>query len=179
MVVDNNAPQPYAKADLRIKCNLFWAGGLDYCVQHVVHKGYTHLWFLNDDILFVSPAPFIHRVWNRMLHVEKHCGPVGVYSPSFTTNPYHPHMVQSVGQGFTRIGYVDGIAPLISLDCLQEIGGLDMGDNHVGYGVDVWLSTRSAEKGWVVIVDHELVARHRYHGTARTISGMMERARSS
>jgi GT2 family glycosyltransferase len=85
-------------------------------------------------------------------------------------------MVQSVGQGFTRVGYVDGIAPLISLDCLQEIGGLDMGDNQIGYGVDVWLSFRAAEKGWAVIVDQEVVARHRYHETARQITGLMERA---
>ncbi|WP_462325247.1 glycosyltransferase family 2 protein [Desulfoplanes sp.] len=175
-VLDNNAPQPYEKAQKRLSDNRFWAGALDYCVKDYASRGYTHLWFLNNDIFFVSSPPVVHRCWARMQYLEKQGARVGVYSPSFTANPYHPHMVTSSRGGFSEVAYVDGIAPLIRLDCIRDIGGLDVGDNDIGYGVDVWMSLRASRKGWSVVVDHEVVARHRYHATSRSFDGFMERA---
>lgn len=177
-VLDNNAPQAYEKAQKRLSNNRFWAGALDYCVNDCLARGYTHLWFLNNDILFTSRYPLIHRALIRLQYLEKKGHRVGIYSPSFTTNPYHPQMVQSARQGFKHVAYIDGIAPLISLECLREIGGLDRGENEIGYGVDVWMSLRASRQGWGVVVDQELVARHRYHGTARHVSGFMDRARA-
>lgn len=113
---------------------------------------------------------------NRLYYLERQGRRVGIYSPSFTTNPYHPHMVQCARRGAQHVAYIDGIAPLISLKCLREIGGLDKGENEIGYGVDVWMSLRASRQGWDVVVDQEVVARHRYHGTARHIHGFMDRA---
>ncbi len=127
-------------------------------------------------MLFVSQSPYIHRAWNRLSYFEKKYGLVGIYSPSFTTNPYHPHMIRTDGQGFKRVCYVDGIAPLICLRCLEDIGGLDKGDNDIGYGVDAWVSLRASRKGWGVVVDQEVAGRHRYHGSARELDGFMKRA---
>ena len=70
-VLDNHAPIPYTNAHLRTERNLFWAGGLEYCIEDVKNKGYTHLWFLNNDMFFVSQSPYIHRAWNRFIYYER------------------------------------------------------------------------------------------------------------
>ena len=100
-------------------------------------------------------------------------GKVGLISPSFTANPYHAHMVQRPGGQCALAVYVDGIAPLISLECVREIGGLDFGENIYGYGVDIWLSYRATQAGFGVYVDHSLLFRHHYHTEALKKDGFM------
>lgn len=56
-VVDNHAPLPYPKADVRMERNVFWAGALEYCLNDAARKGYSHLWFLNNDILLPPRIP--------------------------------------------------------------------------------------------------------------------------
>lgn len=175
-VLDNAATEVYPGAWTRTEQNLYWAGALAFAVQACADQGATHLWFLNNDIRFDSPAPHIERAWGRLAAMEKDLGPVGVYSPSALSNPYHPQMVQRPGSQWHRVSYVDGIAPILNLACLREIGGLDCADNLFGYGVDVWLSLRAHRAGWGVVVDDQVVIRHRYHSTAREQEGFLAKA---
>lgn len=176
LVLDNHAPLVYPDAWRRLPKNIFWAGALQYCLEKCERDGFTHLWFLNNDMSFVSNSPFVRRSWERLVYLEKRGHHVGLYSPCFTSNPYHPQMIRTSKEGFTKVAYLDGIAPLINLDCWRDIGGLDYADNEVGYGVDVWLSLRASQEGWAVVVDQGVVAKHRYHGTARNVDGLMARA---
>lgn len=176
LVLDNASPEPYPDAWRRTGANLYWAGALGYTLGACAERGATHLWFLNNDLLFDSPAPHIQRAWGRLAHMEREAGPVGVYSPSTLANPYHAQMVQRPGSQWRRAAYVDGIAPLLRLDCVRELGGLDCADNGFGYGVDIWLSWRAQQAGWGVVVDDQVVVRHRYHSTAREQEGFLARA---
>lgn len=174
-VLDNASPEPYPEAWARLGDNIFWGGAFAWALDAFAAKGYTHLWFCNNDVLFVSDPPYVTRAAVRVHWLEKQ-GRVGVYSPCVTSNPYHKHMAQARGAACCRAPYVDGIAPLVSLACVAAVGGLELGENPYGYGVDVWLSHRAARAGWGVWVDHALVLRHKYHTAARDAAGFMARA---
>lgn len=175
-VLDNAAPEPYPRPWLRTANNLYWAGAFQYAMQMLSLEGYTHCWFLNNDIFFASTPPFIHRAVGRLGRLEKTIGPVGVYAPSVLTNPYHPQMVQDTAQQYRKVAYVDGIAPLLAVDCWKQLGGIDVGKNPYGYGVDIWLSLSASRAGWHVVVDHQVAVKHVYHSTARKITGFMDMA---
>ena len=175
-VLDNHAPVPYLRSWKRLNENLFWAGGLASTLQTMSEKGYTHLWFLNNDIVFNNDKKIVERTRIRLNYIEKKIGRIGVYSPSVVRSQYHRQMeVNSSGQ-FRRVHYVDGIAPLINLEFWRENSGIDIRDNAVGYGVDIWFSLQADRQGWGVVVDHQNVISHRYHSTAKKIPGFLERA---
>lgn len=175
-VLDNNAPQPYPQAWRRLDENLYWAGALDYCLRFFAARGESHVWFLNNDLFFISSPPHMGRAWARLQTLEERIGPVGVYSPSFERHPYHPQMIASPSGAYRRAALVDGVAPLIRLDCWRDVGGLDYQGNPYGYGVDVVFSMAAFRNGWPVIVDHLVRVRHMHHSTARTIPGFLESA---
>lgn len=175
-VLDNGAPEPYPNAWTRLPENLYWAGALAYAVHRCEEEGFTHLWFLNNDIFFQSRPPVIKTAWFRLQRLEKSLERVGVYSPSTPSNPYHPQMVQEPYQQYRTVSYVDGIAPLFNLECLRDIGGVDYEGNQYGYGVDVALTLNAHRAHWPVVVDHQVCLKHVYHSTARTIDGFLEKA---
>lgn len=174
-VLDNASPEPYPGARQRMETNLYWGGALAWALDAFGREGYTHLWFCNNDFVFVSEPPYLARAAARMRWLEKK-GRLGLYSPSATANPYHAQMVERPGNGCRDVPYIDGIAPVISLDCAAHLGGLDLGGNPYGYGVDVWLSLRAARAGWGVWVDDSLVLRHAYHAAARDEAGFLRTA---
>lgn len=174
-VLDNASPEPYPDAWQRLDENLYWGGALAWALDAFARDGYTHLWFCNNDMVFVSDPPFLARASTRLGWLEKR-GRVGLYSPSATLNPYHRQMIAVPGGGCRKVAYIDGIAPVISLACARGTGGLDLGENPYGYGVDVWLSLRASRAGWGVWVDDALVIRHKYHETARIEYGFLARA---
>lgn len=177
-VLDNCAPEQYPDAWLRTDANLYWAGAFEYALQRADAAGYSHVWFLNNDVLFASTPPFIKRVAGRLKRMNDVLGGkgVGVYAPAVLTNPYHPQMVRKEGMQYRTVAYVDGIAPLVSLDCWKALGGLDYAGNPYGYGVDVWFSLCAHRAGWHVVVDHDVAVKHMYHSTAREVSGFMQTA---
>ena len=174
-VLDNAAPEPYQDAFERLPENIFWGGALEYAVNTFADRGYTHLWFCNNDVFFLSDPPYYSRALGRMRWLETK-GRVGLYSPAASANPYHRQMVQDPHAHCTRVRYIDGIAPVITLACVKDLGGFDMAENRFGYGVDVWFSHRAAAAGWNVWVDHSLVLRHKYHATAKNTPGFMDKA---
>lgn len=185
LVLDNAAPRPAIGAWRRLPDNLFWGGALAYCLDAARDMGCTHLWFLNNDISFETRPPLVARAALRMARMGAAlaarglggpAGRVGVYAPAVDRNPYHPQMVRDARVQYRRVALVDGIAPCIDLDCARDVGGADCADNPRGYGVDVWLSLRAHRAGWPVVVDHQLVVRHRYHTTARSVDGFMDAA---
>jgi len=176
-VLDNCSPHPYPAAWLRLEQNLFWAGALDYCLHYFQNQGYDYLWFLNNDLYFVSNLPIVSRVRARLAYLEKKYAKIGIYSPCVSQNPYHAQMVKRYAQGWARVAYVDGIALLINLQCFNELKELDYAENVYGYGVDIWLSYRASQLGWFVVVDQEVEVKHFYHYTAKNVTGFLARAR--
>lgn len=176
LVFDNASPAPYEDPWLRADENLYWAGALERVMGILAGKGASHVWFLNNDVAFVSRPPLIERARLRLARAERLLGPVGVYSPAVTVNPYHPQMVERPGGQFRQVRYVDGIAPLVSVEFWKRAGGVDFAGNPYGYGVDVWFSSRAQELGFACVVDHQVVIRHKYHSTAREVDGFMARA---
>lgn len=176
MVLDNAAPQPYPGAWLRLPENLYWAGAFQWTMDRLADEGHEWVWFLNNDLYFVTPPPYAARVLGRLARMERTLGRVGLYAPSVTVSPYHPQMKRREGKQFSRVALVDGIAPLVRVDAWRDAGGLDFGDNVYGYGVDLDFSARVARVGWALAVDHEVCVRHIYHSTAREVDGFMDRA---
>jgi len=176
LVFDNASPAPYEGAWLRAEENLYWAGALERVMGILAGQGASHVWFLNNDVFFVSKAPLIERACQRLVRAERLAGPVGVYSPAVTINPYHRQMVERPGGQYRQVRYVDGIAPLVSVEFWRRAGGVDFAGNQYGYGVDVWFSSRARELGFACVVDHQLVIRHRYHSTAKEVDGFLVRA---
>ncbi|MFV0420784.1 hypothetical protein [Oleidesulfovibrio sp.] len=176
LVLDNHAPQPFEGAWHRTDRNLYWAGALEYALASVQRLGYTHLWFLNNDILFETPPPVLDRAEVRIKRMQKRIASVGVYAPAVVRSPYHEHMIADARYQFRRVPFVDGIAPLINIDCWQALGGVDYEGNAYGYGVDMWFSLQAHRAGWSVIVDHGVVVRHTYHSTAGKIEGFLLKA---
>lgn len=174
-VLDNASPQPYPHAWLRTERNLYWAGALALALNQARSEGFSHLWFLNNDVVFLHRGDIVGYARHRLQVAEARLGPVAVYSPAAKANPYHRHMVALLGGNFRRVGYVDGIAPLISVKYWEAVG-LDYEDNPYGYGVDVFFSMQAPHLGWNLVVDHALVMRHRYHATARTVPGFLSEA---
>ena len=176
LVFDNASPCSYEGAWMRAEENLYWAGGLERVMEILADKGASHVWFLNNDLFFVSKQPLVERACLRLARAERLVGPVGVYSPTVTANPYHAQMVERPGGQYRQVRYVDGIAPLISVDYWRRAGGIDYANNPYGYGVDVWFSSRAQDLGFACVVDHQLVVRHKYHSTAREVDGFLARA---
>ncbi|MEG2173660.1 MAG: hypothetical protein RRY29_10465 [Desulfovibrionaceae bacterium] len=180
LVLDNAAPEAYPGA-LRLNKNIFWGGALAYALTLARQDRYTHVWFCNNDIRFCSPAPHIPCVLGRLHYAHKILGqPVGVWAPSVQRNPYHPQMVRQEGAQFSTVAYVDGIAPVLNVACIDALGGpqggLDMADNVRGYGLDVWLSLRAYRAGWPVVVDQQVWLKHSYHTSAKAVDGFMAHA---
>lgn len=175
-VLDNAAPEPYPQAWRRLEENVYWAGALAYAARTVREIGCTHLWFLNNDITFVSRPPYLARTFGRLARLDATLGQVGLYSPAFSKSPYHPQMVVRPGGQYRQVRVMDGVAPLIDLACLEKIGGVDFGDNPFGYGVDILLSSQIEAAGWKLVVDHQVVVNHRHHTTARAVPGFLEMA---
>jgi hypothetical protein len=176
LVFDNHSPYIYENAWRRAQRNLYWAGALEQVMGILADKGASHVWFLNNDAFFVSKPPYLERACLRLMRAERLIGPVGVYSPAVTANPYHPQMVERPGGQFRQVRYLDGIAPLISVDFWRRAGGIDFTGNPYGYGVDVWFSSRAGDFDLACVVDHQVVIRHQYHSTAREMDGFMEQA---
>lgn len=175
-VLDNHAPCPFPDSWLRLEENLYWAGALDYCLNKFSDMGYSHLWFLNNDILFGSKSPHIQRAWKRLEFLDSCLGPVGVYSPSTYRNQYHPQMLEKPEMQYSTVPYIDGIAPLFRIESLKSIGGLDYEGNQYGYGVDVWNTLQLHRAGCPVVVDHQVVVKHIYHSTAKKEIGFLATA---
>lgn len=175
-VLDNHAPEPYPGAWLRTDENLYWTGAFDLAARLMAKEGASHLWFMNNDIFFLSRPPLLARAWARLRKLEQTVGRVGMYAPAVDKSPYHPQMIADPRFQYRLISVMDGVAPLVSLDCLKEIGGLDFADNPRGYGVDMELSMRMKAAGWALVVDHQCVVRHAYHSAARTEPGFLEAA---
>lgn len=181
-VLDNAAPLPVKNAWRRETENRFWAGALELSLALAGQEGFSHLWFLNNDIRFLR-APRLDGIEARLQRIERTLEtPVGLWSPSVTANPYHPQMCPLKGANgldalaVRRVRLVDCVAPLLCLDAVEAVGGLDAADNPKGYGVDLWLSLRLAQKGFAVLVDQELAVRHKAHGTAKKIPDFMRQA---
>lgn len=174
-VLDNAAPEPYPRAWKRLDANAYWAGALAQMLEQAEAEGFSHLWFVNNDIVFMRSGALVGYAWHRLRQIEARIGRVAIYSPAVTANPYHAHMIRLPGGDFRTVSYVDGIAPLISLDYWRA-AGLDWVDNPIGYGVDVAFSLQASPLGWNLVVDHTLCMRHRYHETARTIPGFLDAA---
>lgn len=175
-VFDNAASEAYPGAWARAESNLFWAGAFEHVMWTLAEQGASHVWFLNNDLRFVSKAPLIGRARIRLGRAERLEGPAGVYSPAATSNPYHPQMVERPDWQFSLVRYVDGIAPLVSVEYWRRAGGIDFGANPFGYGVDIWFSSRARDHGFSCVVDHQLVVRHAYHSSAREEDGFLARA---
>jgi len=176
LVLDNHAPEAYPGAWLRTEENLYWAGAFELAARLAAETGASHLWFMNNDVFFLTSPPRLERAFTRLSRLESALGKVGLYSPAVDRNPYHPQMVADPGKQYRLVRLADGVAPLVSLECLDAIGGLDCADNPRGYGVDLTLSLRMWQAGWRVVVDHQLVIRHKYHSSARAEEGFLERA---
>lgn len=176
LVLDNGAPEAFAQAWKRLPRNSYWAGALAQAAVLARGLGRTHLWFLNNDILFTSHPPHLARALARLSKLTDLVGKVGLYSPAFAASPYHPQMVAAPGNQYRLVRVMDGVAPLVSLDCLDEVGGLDAEGNPFGYGVDVWLSSRAFEAGWKLVVDQQVVVRHSHHTTAKRVPGFLDEA---
>ncbi|WP_461210968.1 glycosyltransferase family protein [Desulfocurvus sp. DL9XJH121] len=176
LVLDNAAPEPYPGAWERLPENLYWAGAFQWAMERLAGEGCERVWFLNNDLYFVSRPPFGPRILGRLARMERSLGRVGICSPAVTASPYHPQMVRRAGVQFSRVGLLDGIAPLVHVDAWREAGGLDFADNPFGYGVDLDFSLRVARAGWALAVDHEVCVRHVYHSTAGAVDGFMNRA---
>ncbi len=176
LVLDNAAPEPYAAAWARLPENRYWAGAFAYAAAAARDMGRTHLWFCNNDILFTSRPPHLARAVGRLVRLEASLGHIGLYSPAFAASPYHPQMVARPGGDCRLVRVMDGVAPLVSLDCLDAVGGLDIADNPYGYGVDIWLAARVCAAGWKLVVDHQLTVRHRHHASARALPGFLDAA---
>ena len=180
-VLDNHAPKPYSPAAPgfweRLPENVFWAGGLEHALRRARESGHSHLWFLNNDIRFLTPGPQVARAAARLAYFSRICGrAVGIYSPCAQRNPYHAQMVVREGVEGAVVAYVDGIAPLLDLECVAAVGGLDCADNPIGYGVETWLGLRARQAGWPVAVDYKTVLKHSYHASAAREEGFLRRA---
>ena len=187
-VLDNAAPQPYSgiavagipleltKVWERLPENIYWTGAFEFALARAREEGYSHLWFLNNDVLFTSAPPYFTRATERLCRLQGLCNPVGIYAPAVERNPYHPQMVRNAAAQWRRVAYVDGIAPLVNLEAVDAVAGLDIGGNIYGYGVDIWLSLRMSRAGWAVLVDHQVAVKHHYHATARRVEGFLDLA---
>lgn len=177
LVLDNAAPEPYVEA-LRLENNIFWGGALERALVLARAKGARYLWFCNNDLDFILPSgPPLPFAAMRLARMERSLGrPVGIWAPSVTASPYHPQMTHASGAQYRVVSYVDGIAPILNLDCVDAVGGLNMDGNERGYGLDLWLSWRAHAAGWPVLVDQHVLVRHRYHTTARRVNGFLEQA---
>lgn len=181
LVLDNAAPVPYDDA-LRLPENVFWGGALEKALDLARERGFQYLWFCNNDIEFFPPPSLsspslLARVAGRLGRMEKVLGrAVGLWAPAVTSSPYHPQMLHKQGLQYRQVAYMDGIAPLMNLACVDAVGGLEVDGNTRGYGLDLWLSLRAYEAGWPVVVDQQVVVRHRYHTTARKVDGFLQQA---
>lgn len=180
-VLDNAAPRPYPMDGpafwLRLPQNGFWTSGLNYALEHCKAMGYTHVWFLNNDIRFLEPTRPISFAAQRLAWLARAIGKrVAIYSPAVQHNPYMPHMAHQNQHQALLAPYIDGVAPLLDIACVEELGGLDCADNPLGYSVDVWLSLRAHRAGYVNAIDQRVVIKHSYHTTAATQEGFLSRA---
>ncbi len=174
-VLDNCAEQEYPNSWKRLEKNIYWGGALKYCLEQAKLAGADYLWFLNNDIEFIEPKNPLKKLFARINYLNKN-GKLGIYTPAVLKNPYHKQVVYKRNTEFTKVKYIDGIAPLINIDCAYKVKNLDIDSNIYGYGIESYLSLEIGNLGYDVIVDHGVVLKHEYHSTAKTVDGFLSKA---
>ncbi|OSC39405.1 hypothetical protein B8W66_17320 [Mycobacterium decipiens] len=151
LIVDNRGDYPKIGNE-RVTtpgANLGWAGGSQYGFQTAFSEGYSHAMTLNNDTrismgfvtaLLDSRLPADAGIVGTMID---HGFPYAEADPKPEAAEYNPQAQ------FRVVPAVEGTALMLSRDCWQDTGGLDLENfNRYGWGIDLDLALRARDAGY-------------------------------
>jgi GT2 family glycosyltransferase len=169
LIVDNGGDYPATGKERIVKPgrNLGWAGGSDLGFRIAFSEGYSHAMTLNNDTR-ISKG-FVDALLDRRL--PDNTGVVGPAIdhgfPSAESNE-KPHAADYVAhQLYREVPVVEGTALVLSRECWQTIGGLNLHTfRRYGWGIDLDLALRAREAGFALCVTEMAYIKHFGHKTA-------------
>lgn len=169
LIVDNRGDYPLLGTERVVKPgnNLGWAGGSDLGFRIAFSEGYSHAMTLNNDTR-ISRGFVDALVDPRLPDDTGIIGPVidhGFPSAESDEKPDAANYVPK--QRYRAVPVVEGTALVLSRDCWQTIGGLDLQSfRRYGWGVDLDLALRARDAGFGLYVTEMAYINHFGHKTA-------------
>lgn len=153
LIVDNRGDYPKISTERVIASgeNLGWAGGSELGFQVAFSEGYSHALTLNNDTR-ISHG-FVAALLDRRLPVDAGIvGPMIDHGFPYAEADQKPDAADYVPRPqYRAVPAVEGTALMLSRDCWQNIGGLDLHTfRRYGWGIDLDLALRAQKAGYGV-----------------------------
>lgn len=183
LIVDNRGDYPRVAKE-RVTTpgeNLGWAGGSDLGFEIAFSEGYSHAMTLNNDTR-ISKG-FVDALLDPRLPADAGIvGPMFDHGFPYATADEKPAAADYLPRPLYRaVPAVEGTALVLSRQCWQAIGGLDLTSfDRYGWGVDLDLAVRARKSGYGLYTTemsyinhfggataHARYGRRRYHSAAK------------
>jgi GT2 family glycosyltransferase len=174
LIVDNRGDYSAVSKERVLKPgeNLGWAGGSDLGFRIAFSEGYSHAMTLNNDTRI--SRGFVDALIDPCLPAD-----VGIVGPAIDHGfpsaeaDEKPDAADYAPRPrYRAVPVVEGTALVLSRDCWQTIGGLDLQSfRRYGWGVDLDLALRARKAGYGLYVTEMAYINHFGHKTANAHFG--------
>jgi GT2 family glycosyltransferase len=176
LIVDNRGDYPRI-SDERVTTpgeNLGWAGGSDLGFRIAFSEGYSHAMTLNNDTR-ISKGFVAALLDPRLPGDGGIVGPVIDYGFPCAEADEKPNAANYTPRPrYRAVSAVEGTALMLSRECWQTIGGLDLRNfGRYGWGIDLDLALRARKVGYGLYTTEMAYINHFGHKTANTHFGSL------
>jgi len=163
VIVDNRGDYPTISNErvIRTRENLGWAGGSDFGFRIAFSEGYSHAMTLNNDTR-ISKG-FVAALLDSRLPADAGVvGPMIDHGFRSAVSNQKPDAANYTPRPLYRaVPAVEGTALMLSRECWQIIGGLDLRTfGSYGWGIDLDLALRARKAGYGVYITEMAYINH-------------------
>lgn len=163
LIVDNRGDYPPIGNERVVTPgkNLGWAGGSEHGFRIAFSEGYSRAMTLNNDTR-VSPG-FVRGLLDPRLPPDAGIvGPMIDHGFPYAMDRQKPQAANYVPRPHYRVvPAVEGTALMISRECWQQTGGLDLTNfDRYGWGIDLSLALRARKAGYGVYITEMAYINH-------------------
>lgn len=176
LIVDNRGDYPKIGNE-RVTTpgdNLGWAGGSDLGIRIAFSEGYSHAMTLNNDTR-ISKGFVAGLLGSRLPADAGIVGPmIDQGFPSAVPDEKPDAANYAPRPRYRAVSAVEGTALMLSRDCWQAIGGLDLRSfGRYGWGIDLDLALRARKAGYGLYVTEMAYINHFGRKTANAHFGTL------
>ena len=151
LIFDSGSANPPSDFDRKFP-NIHYAGLLNEACREAQAQAASHLLFITSDVGIDDPARLIARI--RDLRPA-------LYGPSLRERDgNHRQMIRRAAGGVRAASFVDGFCFAVETRLLARLCPVDLAQNHIGHGLDIYLGFLALGLGRPALVDDDISVTH-------------------